>query len=80
MKIIILVVMLFNYDGEGDVSSKTRHEFVQDSMAACEIEKKATLKSYYDHKYPKQAGIFVMCRTKEVSSDGYSDKGSKLTL
>ena len=82
MKTIILVVMLFTYDGEGDFKSKTHHEFVQDSWADCEIVKKATLKTYYDHKSTAQkTGIFVMCRTKEVSPDGQAaPEGSKRTL
>ena len=47
MKIIILVVMLFNYDGEGNFKSKTRHEFVQDSWAECQVVQRKTMLDYY---------------------------------
>ena len=81
MKTIILVVMLFTYDGEGKVSEKSIEGFVQDSMADCVIEQKATMKTYYDHKDTAQrTGIMTMCSIREVSSDGYSTEGSKLTF
>lgn len=85
MKTIILVVMLFTYDGEGKVADKDRHEFVQDSMAACVVAQRETMRDYYQQPELsiKTEGILTLCRTKatkEVSPDGQSTEGSKLPL
>ena len=69
MKIIILVVMMFVYDDDGGYISPTRHEFVQDSMAACQIAKEDTLEAYYAHKRTNKTGIMILCRYKTEASD-----------
>ena len=82
MKIIILVVMLFTYDGDGKVSSKVRHEFVQDSMAECQVVQHKTMRDYYQQdELSIKTGIMTYCIRKEVSPDGQATaEGSKLTL
>lgn len=80
MKIIILVVMLFTYDGEGKVASEVRHEFVQDSMAACQVVQHETMRDYYQQpQLSTKTGIMTYCIRKEVDH-GQANKGGKLTL
>lgn len=80
--IVVLVVTLFTYNGDGGVEGKVRHEFIKDSMAECEVALQATMDDYYDHTSRATSGIMAMCRRKyaEVSSDGQSTESSEFTF
>lgn len=70
MKIIILVVTMFNYNADGTYGDTSRREYIQDSMAECQVAMDATMQEYYDHQHPAEIGIMAMCRRKRVNSDG----------
>ena len=77
-KIVVLIITMFTYDGDGGITDIDRHEEVMDSMTSCILARKGVMDTYY--LLPKaermQKGIMTVCRLTQGKDHGQANRGT----